>query len=91
MTKVILFSGNDAVSVNIDNNAITSENKNDLLDIDPDSSLFFEDHINCLCKKASPKFTSKNRSIYVPGIQKNIYESIFNIPIWILFFSLGVS
>ena len=27
------FSGNDVVSVNIDNNSITSENKNELLGI----------------------------------------------------------
>ena len=39
----------------IDNNAISSENKNELLDIALDSKLFFEDHINSLCKKASQK------------------------------------
>ena len=44
----ILFSGNDDVSANIDNNTIISVY---ILD----SKLSFEDHINNLCKKASQK------------------------------------
>ena len=39
----ILFPGNDFVSLNIDNDAITSESKNELLGIVLDSKLSFED------------------------------------------------
>ena len=48
----ILFSGNDNVSANIDDNTIISENKNELLGIILDSKLSFEDHTNNLCEKA---------------------------------------
>ena len=58
----ILFSENDVVSVNIDNNAITSGNKNELLGIVLDSKLSFEDHLNSLCKK------SKSKTRYAPYI-----------------------
>ena len=37
----MLFSGNGIVSANIENNAITSENKNEALDMVLDSKLFF--------------------------------------------------
>ena len=40
----ILFSGNDNVSANIDNNTIISENKTELLDIILDSKLFWGSH-----------------------------------------------
>ena len=39
----ILFPGNDFESFNIDNNAITFENKNELLGVVLDSKLSFED------------------------------------------------
>ena len=39
----MLFPGNDFVSLNIDNDAITSESKNELLGIVLDSKLSFED------------------------------------------------
>ena len=55
MAKVILFLGNDLVSVYIDNNFITSENKNEIVDIVLDSRLSFEDHKNSLCEKAGLK------------------------------------
>ena len=42
----ILFSGNDNVSADIDDNTIISENKNELLGISLDSKLPFEEHIN---------------------------------------------
>ena len=42
--NLILFSGNDNVSANIDNHTIISENKNELLGIILDSKLSFEDH-----------------------------------------------
>ena len=51
----ILFSENDIVSANINNNAITSENKNELTGAVLDSRLSFKDHRNSLCKKASQK------------------------------------
>ena len=38
----ILFSANNAVRVYIDNNVISSENKNELLGIDLDSNLSYE-------------------------------------------------
>ena len=47
----ILFSGTGNVSFHIDNNAIASENKSELLGIVLDSELSFEDHVNALCKK----------------------------------------
>ena len=42
----ILFSGNDNISADIDDNTIISENKNELLGISLDSKLPFEEHIN---------------------------------------------
>ena len=54
----ILFSRNDNVSANIDDNTIISENKNKLLGIILDSNLCFEDHVNNLCKKASQKLSA---------------------------------
>ena len=47
----ILFSGTGNVSFHIDNNAIASENKSELLGIVSDSEPSFEDHVNDLCKK----------------------------------------
>ena len=43
------------VSANIDDNSIISEKKNELLGIISDSKLFFEDHINKLCKNQKLK------------------------------------
>ena len=57
----ILFSRNDNVSTNIDDNTIISEKKNELLGIILDSKLSFEDHINNLCKKASQKLNALAR------------------------------
>ena len=54
----MLFSGNENVSVNIDNHTITSENKNELLGIILDSKFSFEDHINNPWKKASQKLNA---------------------------------
>ena len=64
----ILLSGNGHVSVHIDNNAITSENKNELLGIVLDSKLSFEDHVNGHCKKASQKLNALAR------IAPNMYQ-----------------
>ena len=47
----ILFSVHDVGNVNIDNNAVTFEIKNEL--IGTVLELSFEDHIFCICKKAS--------------------------------------
>ena len=47
----ILFSGNDNVSANINDNTNISENKNEPLGIILDSKSSLEDHINNLCKK----------------------------------------
>ena len=52
-----LFSGNDNVSANIDDNTIISENKNELIGIILNSKLSFEDHINNR-KKASQKLNA---------------------------------
>ena len=57
----ILFPGNDNVSAYIDNNTIISENNNDLLSINLDSKLSFEDHIKNLCKKTSQKLNALAR------------------------------
>ena len=54
----ILFSRNDNVSGNIDDNTIISENKNEQLGIILDSKLSFENHINKLCKKANQKLNA---------------------------------
>ena len=76
----ILLSGNGHVSVHIDNNAITSENKNELLGIVLDSKLSFEDHVNGHCKKASQKLNALAR-----------IAPIGNIPILTMAFTLDVS
>ena len=43
---------------NIDNNRIESENIHEILGINIDSRLSFENHINKLCKKASQKLNA---------------------------------
>ena len=57
----ILFPVNDVVIFNIDNNAITSENKDKLLDIVLDSRFSFEDGINNFYKRASRKLNTLAR------------------------------
>ena len=44
-----LFSRNDNVSANIDNNTIISKNRNEILGTILDSKLSFEDQINNFC------------------------------------------
>ena len=75
----IFFSGNNILTVHIDNNAITSKSKNELLRIVLDTKLFFEDHINSLCKKASQELIALARIAPYMCIEKNSYESICNI------------
>ena len=57
----IMFSRNNNVSANIDDNTIISENKTELVGIIRDSKLSFEDHINNICKKASQKLNALSR------------------------------
>ena len=66
----ILFSGNGSVSANIDDNAIISKNKNELLGIILDSKLSFEDHINNFYKKASQKLNALARVALYMCIEK---------------------
>ena len=84
----ILFSGNGVVYPNINNNDITSENKNKLPGIVLDPNFSLEDHINRVRKKGSQILNALAR--IVPHIclkKNNSYESICNIPIWILSFT----
>ena len=58
MEKIhILFSGNDNVSTNSDDNTIISDKKHELLGIILDSKLSFEDHINNFRKKQFKNLT----------------------------------
>ena len=57
----ILFSVNDNVNTNIDDDTIISANKNESLRKILDSTLSFEDHINNLCKKVSQKLNALAR------------------------------
>ena len=77
----ILFSRNDNLSGNIDDNTIISENKNEQLGIILDSKLSFENHINNLCKKASQKLNALVRVTSYMCLKKkeNSSESICNI------------
>ena len=56
--KHILFSGNDNVSANSDDNTTISENKNELAGIVLDSKLPFKDLINNVSKEASQKLNA---------------------------------
>ena len=87
----MLFLWDDAVSANIDNNVITSENKSELPRIVLDSNFSFEDPINNVCKKASQKLNALARIVvYIYQERKKNYESTCNTPIWMLSFSFGV-
>ena len=77
--SLIFFSGNNILIVHIDNNAIKSKRKNELLGIVLDAKLFFEDYINSLCKKASQELNALARIAPYMFIEKNSYESICNI------------
>ena len=58
MEKIhILFSGNENVSTNNDDNTIISDKKHELLGIILDSKLSFEDHINNFRKKQFKNLT----------------------------------
>ena len=58
MEKIhILYSGNDNVSTNNDDNTIISDKKHELLGIILDSKLSFEDHINNFRKKQFKNLT----------------------------------
>ena len=80
----ILFSGNEVVSlvsVNIDNNAITSESKNDLLGLVLDSNLSFEDHINSLCEKECQKLSALARIVpYICLEKRKTFMKAFVTP-----------
>ena len=72
----VFFSGNDAGSFDIDNNAITFENKNQPLATVLDSKLFFEDHINYLCKKASQKLDASTRiALCICPVKKTVIKT----------------
>ena len=56
--KHILFSRNDNVSANSDDNTTISENKNELVGIVLDSKIPFKDHIKNVSKEASQKLNA---------------------------------
>ena len=56
-----LFSGNDNVSANIDDNTIVYENENELLGIILDSRFSFEGHIKNLCTKVGQELNALTR------------------------------
>ena len=66
----LLLSGNTKLISNIDNNLIESEKEQVLLGITIDSNLYFEEHINNLCKKASQKLNALARISGYMVIQK---------------------
>ena len=51
----LLMSGTEITHSNVDGSMIKSSQKEILLDINLDSELKFEDHVNSMCKKASQK------------------------------------
>ena len=51
----LLMSGTETTHVNVNGSMIKSSQKEILLDINLDSELKFEDHVNFMCKKASQK------------------------------------
>ena len=79
----MVFSGNDVVNVNINYNTITSESKNELQR--------FRLGTTAVKNKSKAQCISKNCSIDMPRRKKNSCESICNILIWRLLFSLNVS
>ena len=66
----LLLSGNTKLISNIDNNLIESEKEQVLLGITIDSNLYFEEHINNLCNKASQKLNALARISGYMDIQK---------------------
>ena len=62
--KIHILLGDSNVSVHIDNSAITSESKNEILGIVLDSKLSFEDHVNCLCERGSEKLRLLGRRFW---------------------------
>ena len=80
----IMFSGNNNVSANIDDNAIISQKKNELLAIISDSKSSFEGHIINLCKTISQKLNTLSRLPHTCVREENSYEGIWNLSIWVL-------
>ena len=80
----------------MDSNAITTEFQIEPLSIVLDSKPFFEYRINKLCEKASQTLEALSVYIFVylhhiSVYKKNCNKNIYNIPIWILPFSMNVS
>ena len=77
----IMFSENNNVSANIDDNAIISQKKNELLAIISDSKNSFEGHIINLCTTISRKLKTLLRLPHTCLREKNSYEGIWNLSI----------
>ena len=79
----VILSSQDNVHVNIGTAQIENSKCQKLLDINIDSKLTFEDHINRICKKASAKLNALGRvSYYIDPLKTVITcERIFYIPV----------
>lgn len=80
----VMFSENNNVSANIDDNVIISQKKYELLAIISDSKSSFEGHIINLCKTISRKLKTLSRLPHTCVREKNSYEGIWNLSIWVL-------
>ena len=87
-----LVTTEKSVSINIDGSNVANKKEKKLLGIKFGSSLFFEGHIINLCKKdvSKTKCTSKNSQLYRSS-QEVFNESIYYIPIKLLFINLDVT
>ena len=80
----LIIANTNQVSVNIDMEVIDSSNSVELLDVEIDNKLNFNDHVSCVCKKGNQKLFALARiSKYLSHnklklLMKTFIESQFN-------------
>ena len=74
----VILSSQDNVHVNIGTAQIENSKCQKLLGIGIDSKLTFDDHINCICKKASAKLNALGRiSCYMDPLKQRLLVDAF--------------
>ena len=91
--SLLLLSGKNNVTANIDGSIIESEDNQVLLGITIESNLSFNKRINNLYKKSQPKAKSscQDLGLYESAKTWHNNEIIYNISVWLLSIDMNVA